>query len=64
MLQYPASIRSPSELGPIKVHWYGIMYLIGFAAAWWLGRRARQPPEFDLEAAATSMTWCSSACWA
>lgn len=21
------------------MHWYGIMYLIGFAAAWWLGKR-------------------------
>jgi phosphatidylglycerol:prolipoprotein diacylglycerol transferase len=26
------------ELGPLKVHWYGVMYLIGFAAAWFLGR--------------------------
>lgn len=25
--------------GPLQVHWYGIMYLLGFAAAWWLGRR-------------------------
>lgn len=32
------------EFGPLKVHWYGLMYLIGFAAAWWLGvRRARKP---------------------
>jgi phosphatidylglycerol:prolipoprotein diacylglycerol transferase len=32
------------ELGPLKVHWYGIMYLIGFAIAWFLARtRARQP---------------------
>lgn len=32
------------ELGPLKVHWYGLMYLIGFAAAWWLGvKRARRP---------------------
>jgi phosphatidylglycerol:prolipoprotein diacylglycerol transferase len=22
-----------------QVHWYGIMYLLGFLAAWWLGRR-------------------------
>ncbi len=30
-------------LGPLKIHWYGLMYLIGFAAAWWLGvRRARK----------------------
>ncbi len=27
------------SLGPVKVHWYGIMYLLSFAAAWWLGRR-------------------------
>ncbi|MGB0467275.1 MAG: prolipoprotein diacylglyceryl transferase [Pontibacterium sp.] len=32
------------ELGPLKVHWYGLMYLVGFAAAWWLGvLRARKP---------------------
>jgi len=29
------------SLGPVQVHWYGIMYLIGFAAAWWLGQRRR-----------------------
>ena len=27
------------SLGPVAVHWYGIMYLFGFAAAWWLGNR-------------------------
>ena len=26
-------------LGPLKVHWYGLMYLLGFGVAWWLGRR-------------------------
>lgn len=26
-------------LGPLQIHWYGIMYLIGFGLAWWLGRR-------------------------
>jgi phosphatidylglycerol:prolipoprotein diacylglycerol transferase len=29
------------SLGPVQVHWYGIMYLIGFGAAWWLGQRRR-----------------------
>jgi len=29
------------SIGPVQVHWYGIMYLIGFAAAWWLGQRRR-----------------------
>lgn len=27
------------SLGPVSVHWYGIMYLLGFGLAWWLGRR-------------------------
>lgn len=26
-------------LGPLRVHWYGLMYVVGFAVAWWLGRR-------------------------
>lgn len=26
------------EIGPIAIHWYGIMYLVGFALAWLLGR--------------------------
>ncbi|SKA09096.1 prolipoprotein diacylglyceryl transferase [Novilysobacter spongiicola] len=26
-------------LGPLQIHWYGIMYLLGFGVAWWLGRR-------------------------
>ncbi|MBT3145521.1 prolipoprotein diacylglyceryl transferase [Neptunomonas phycophila] len=32
------------DLGFIQIHWYGLMYLIGFAAAWGLGSwRAKQP---------------------
>jgi phosphatidylglycerol---prolipoprotein diacylglyceryl transferase len=27
------------HLGPLALRWYGLMYLLGFAAAWWLGRR-------------------------
>ena len=26
------------SLGPLQIHWYGLMYLFGFAGAWWLGR--------------------------
>jgi phosphatidylglycerol---prolipoprotein diacylglyceryl transferase len=26
------------ELGSLKVHWYGLMYLLGFGVAWFLGR--------------------------
>lgn len=27
------------SLGPLKIHWYGLMYLLAFASAWWLGRQ-------------------------
>lgn len=44
MLTYPDIDPVAIQIGSLKVHWYGIMYLIGFAAAWWLGvRRAKQP---------------------
>ena len=26
-------------LGPLSIHWYGVMYLLGFGLAWWLGLR-------------------------
>jgi phosphatidylglycerol:prolipoprotein diacylglycerol transferase len=49
MIEYPGfdkiAFRIPfGDWGAIKVHWYGITYLVAFAAAWWLGRvRARRP---------------------
>lgn len=30
------------SIGPLQVHWYGLMYLLGFAAAWLLGERRRR----------------------
>ncbi|NIV18660.1 MAG: prolipoprotein diacylglyceryl transferase [Woeseiaceae bacterium] len=26
-------------IGPLAIRWYGLMYVIGFLLAWWLGRR-------------------------
>lgn len=44
MLTYPDIDPVAISLGPIRIYWYGIMYLIGFGAGWWLGRlRAKQP---------------------
>jgi phosphatidylglycerol:prolipoprotein diacylglycerol transferase len=44
MLTYPGFNPIAFQVGPVKVHWYGIMYLLGFAAAWWLGRRRAARP--------------------
>ncbi|MBK9426331.1 MAG: prolipoprotein diacylglyceryl transferase [Gammaproteobacteria bacterium] len=44
MLTYPVIDPVAVALGPVKVHWYGLMYLLGFAAAWWLAMRRSQQP--------------------
>lgn len=38
MLHYPNFDPIAIQLGPVAVHWYGLMYLIGFALVWVLGR--------------------------
>jgi len=44
MLYYPQINPIAFQLGPFKVYWYGIMYVIGFAMAWVLALfRARKP---------------------
>src|SRR5215469_12286162 len=45
MLVYPGFNPIAFEIGRVKVHWYGIMYLLGFAAAWWLARRRAARPD-------------------
>lgn len=37
MLHYPSINSIAFSIGPIKVHWYGLMYLLGFIGAWLLG---------------------------
>lgn len=44
MFIYPDINPVAFSVGFFKVHWYGLMYLLGFAGAWLLGvMRARQP---------------------
>ena len=43
MLTYPEINPIAFELGPLKVHWYGIMYLLAFGSAYLLATwRAKQ----------------------
>ena len=44
MIHYPGFNPIAVEIGPVKIHWYGIMYLLGFAAAWLLARRRAARP--------------------
>lgn len=39
MLNYPVIDPVAISLGPLAIHWYGLMYVVGFVAAWWLGCR-------------------------
>jgi phosphatidylglycerol:prolipoprotein diacylglycerol transferase len=43
MLMFPHINPIAFKLGPLKVHWYGLMYLVGFVGAWllalWRGKR-------------------------
>ena len=39
MLVHPQIDPIAFSIGPLAVRWYGLMYLVGFAAAWWLGTR-------------------------
>ncbi len=44
MLQHPQIDPVAIAIGPLKIHWYGLTYLVGFLAGWWLGRlRSRKP---------------------
>lgn len=39
MLEHPDIDPIAFAIGPLAVRWYGLMYLVGFAAGWWLGIR-------------------------
>lgn len=46
MIQFPNIDPVAVQIGPLAIHWYGLMYLLGFSAAWWLGNnRAKNKPE-------------------
>lgn len=46
-LPYPDISPVALELGPLKFRWYGLMYMVGFAAAWMLGRYRAGRKHFD-----------------
>ena len=51
-LPYPAIDPVAFALGPLTVHWYGIMYLLAFACAWWLATLQSRRPNSPVARAA------------
>ena len=49
MLTYPNIDPIALQLGPISIHWYGIMYMLAFASAWWLAMRRAPIAGFSKE---------------
>lgn len=60
MLLYPHIDPVAIALGPLKFRWYGIMYLLGFIAAWFLGRwrSARPDNPFSKPMIDDLIAWC------
>jgi phosphatidylglycerol:prolipoprotein diacylglycerol transferase len=44
MIVYPDFDPVAFSIGGVKVHWYGLMYVVGFIAGWWLARRRAMAP--------------------
>lgn len=49
MLTYPNIDPIALQLGPISIHWYGIMYMLAFVSAWWLAMRRAPIAGFSKE---------------
>ena len=41
-MNYPHIDPVAVALGPLKVHWYGLSYLVGISLCWWLARRRQK----------------------
>ncbi|MFA5704255.1 MAG: prolipoprotein diacylglyceryl transferase [Advenella sp.] len=48
MIPFPEINPVAIEIGPLKVHWYGLMYLLAFALVWILGRYRIKKGMIDL----------------
>ncbi|MCC5827162.1 prolipoprotein diacylglyceryl transferase [Alkalimonas sp.] len=43
-LSFPNIDPVAISIGPLAIHWYGLMYLVAFVLAWWLANRAAAQP--------------------
>src|SRR5690554_5779538 len=59
MLTYPQIDPVALSLGPVQIHWYGLMYLVGIGGAWWLAARRlhRFEPGWSRETLSDLVFW-------
>ncbi|MBU2013945.1 MAG: prolipoprotein diacylglyceryl transferase, partial [Gammaproteobacteria bacterium] len=59
MLPYPQIDPVAIAIGPLQIHWYGLMYLIGIGGAWWLAslRVQRFAPEWPKDKLSDLVFW-------
>jgi len=48
MIPYPHIDPVAIRLGPFPIHWYGLMYVVGFGFVWYLGRRKARTSSLGL----------------
>ena len=61
MLPYPQIDPVALAIGPLKIHWYGLMYLIGIGGAWFMASRRlnRFDPTWTKEKLSDLIFWLS-----
>lgn len=61
MLKYPNINPIALQIGPVKIHWYGLMYLLGFASAWFLAnyRAKKQQLNWTSEQISDLIFWAA-----
>lgn len=61
MLAYPQIDPVAISLGPLQIHWYGLMYLIGIGGAWLLASRRLHSfaPTWTKEKLSDLVFWCA-----
>ena len=48
-MNYPAIDPVAVALGPVQIHWYGLMYVLALGCGWWLGLRRAQRDDYPMQ---------------